>query len=729
MPDTTAPASAPATSRKHGLPRIAKVLLGIVAALVAIIAIALVVLLNYDWNKARPWLNAKASDAMGRPFAIRGDLSLKWEKPDAVTGRSASWRDHIPWPHLIARDVHVSNPPYMPARDTASVSQLSFSLNPFALLHKTISVPLLQFQAPSIDLIRKADGSNNWTFHHDQKKSPWTLDLERVVFAKGVVRYEDEIQKIKVKADVDTVQNDPKYGIAWTLGGSYNGAPVKGGGKAGAVLSLKNQSEPFPVQAEFHSGLTSVEAEGTVARPNESIAIDLRLKLAGASMARLYNFIGVLLPETPAFSTSGRLIGTVDKNSSRWTYEQFKGKVGGSDIAGKLTFQSSEPRGILTGEVNSHLLRLADLGPIVGADSNASKAARGVEAVQPSGKVLPVETFRTDRWKKVDADVKFTADQIVRDKQLPISKVNTHIVMKAGVLTMNPLNFNIAGGTMVSNIRLDGSGADGVNGIKATAKVTARHLQIKQLFPTIDKMQATVGQIDGDAQLSAVGNSVSTLLAHSNGELKTLINQGTVSKLLLEEMGLNVGNIVLTKLFGDKDVKLNCMATDFAVTNGLMQTRVFLVDTDEATIRAGGTINLADEQLNLTLDPQTKSFRIFSLRAPLHVDGPFSKPRVGVDKGVVALKAGGAAALALAAPVAALLPLINTGPGQDSPCGQLLANARVKPVAPPPGKQMKMTAPTQAAPVKMAPQAAPANRAATGTRTGEKAVPETGARR
>jgi uncharacterized protein involved in outer membrane biogenesis len=127
------------------------------------------------------------------------------------------------------------------------------------------------------------------------------------------------------------------------------------------------------------------------------------------------------------------------------------------------------------------------------------------------------------------------------------------------------------------------------------------------------------------------------------------------------------------------------MATDFGVTNGLMQTRTFVVDTDEAVITADGTVNLANEQMNLTLRPQTKSLRIFSLRAPLHVSGPFSKPSVSIDKGVLAMKAGGAAVLAtVAAPIAALLPLINTGPGENSACGQLLAAARVKPVAPPP---------------------------------------------
>jgi uncharacterized protein involved in outer membrane biogenesis len=689
MPDSHAHSSLPPTPRKTS--RSSKIVLSVIVALVAIPAIALVILLNYDWNKARPWLNAKTSEAIGRPFAINGDLSLKWEKPAAaIGGRATTWRDHIPWPHLIANDVHVSNPAGMPARDMASVGQLSFSLNPLLLLQHTIAIPVLRFESPAVDLVRNADGANNWTFHHQDKPSPWTLDLERVVFAKGVVRLADAFGKADITADVDTINADPSYGISWKLRGTYNGAPVTGSGKAGAVLSLKQQTTPYPLQADFRMGATRISAEGTVTRPAKLAAIDLKLKLAGASMARLYNLVGVLLPETPAFSTEGRLIGTLDEHSSHWTYDKFKGKVGSSDIAGRLEFQSGKPRGMLSGEVVSRLLNFSDLAPLIGADSNASKAARGVAPVQPAGKVLPVETFRTERWKTVDADVKYSADRVVREKQLPISKVNTHLVLKAGVMTLNPLNFTMAGGNMVSNIKLDGSGREGRDAIKATAKVTARHLKIKELFPTIEKMQATVGEVNGDANLSATGNSIATLLAGANGELKTLINQGSVSKLLLEEMGLNIGNIVLTKLFGDKPVQLNCMATDFAVTNGLMQTRVFVVDTDEAVITADGTVNLTNERLNLTLRPQTKALRIFSLRAPLHLRGSFSNPEVSVDKGVLALKAGGAAALAVAAaPLAALLPLINTGPGQDSACGQLLAAARVRPVAPPPPAHAK----------------------------------------
>ncbi len=95
---------------------------------------------------------------------------------------------------------------------------------------------------------------------------------------------------------------------------------------------------------------------------------------------------------------------------------------------------------------------------MIGADSNASKAKRGDAAKQPSNKALPVEEFRTDRWKAIDADVKFTGRRIVKNADLPITDLYTHIVMTDGVLSLQPLKFGVAGGTLASDIHLDGSG-------------------------------------------------------------------------------------------------------------------------------------------------------------------------------------------------------------------------------------------------------------------------------
>ncbi|WP_374580919.1 AsmA family protein [Pseudoduganella sp.] len=669
----------------HTFSRRTKISLALLGILLAIPAVALVILLTYDWNRARPWLGARASEALQRPVELRGDLSLSWQK-QALPAQARSWRDHVPWPHLLAHDVHVGNPAGLPGGDTASAQKLAFSLNPFALLGRRIAIPELSFEQPQLALLRQADGRNNWTLPQ-RPPSAWRVELERVVFTRGTIQLDDAQQKIHATAHLDTLDGDARYGVRWTLEGKWNQQAIAGRGKAGAVLALRDAGRPFPIQADAKVGLVSVAAEGTLTNPAQLAAIDLQLKVAGASAARLYPLTGLLLPETPPFSTAGHLRGQLAKGASQWTYEKFTGRVGDSDIAGTLSYRQGQPRGLLTGALHSRLLQFADLGPLIGADSNASKEERGVAAVQPSGKLLPVETFRTERWKALDADVSFRAERIVRTKELPLSKLHTEFHLKDGVLRLAPLDFAFAGGQVASKATLDGSSGDAV---AATVEANVRHVKLHQLLPKLPELkQATIGEINATTKLTAKGNSVATLLAHANGELKTLVNDGTVSKLLLEQMGLNIGNIVLTKLFGDKPVHLNCLAGDFAVRDGLAQTRYFLADTEDATVRIQGAVNLASEKIDLTLKPDSKGLRIISLRAPIYVRGTLKQPDVDIDKGVIALRAGGALALgALAAP-AALVPLISAGGDGDNQCAALLAQAREKPKAPPPGKTQR----------------------------------------
>jgi AsmA family protein len=308
---------------------------------------------------------------------------------------------------------------------------------------------------------------------------------------------------------------------------------------------------------------------------------------------------------------------------------------------------------------------------------------------QPSDKVLPVEPFKTDRWKAIDADVRFTGRRIIKDPSLPITDLFTHVVMKDGVLTLEPLKFGVAGGSLASNIDLDGSGSP----LKGRFSTSARHLKLKQLFPKVQTMQSALGEINGDAALSATGNSPAALAATSNGEVKLLVTDGTVSRLLMEAAGLNVANVVYEKLFGNHDVQINCAAADFVVTDGVLDSRVFALDTTDAVINIDGNINLRDETLDLGIHPHTKGFRIFSLRSPLYAKGTFKNPHVGVNAAALALRGGAAVGLGLINPFAALIPLIAPSNNKPLPCQQLLASVGTKPVAPPPGSKEQPKAP------------------------------------
>ncbi|NOT69598.1 MAG: AsmA family protein [Methylophilaceae bacterium] len=676
---------------RKSLPRRTKIAWAIAAAVLAFPACVLLVLLTMDWNHAKPWLNARASMALGRPFTIAGDLALSWDKAGLTAG-DQTWRAWLPWPHLVARDIHIGNPAALtvahalPAGEMAHIKSLAFSLNPLALLSKKIVIPMLRFEAPVIHLQRDIKGHNNWTFNQDGKPLPWQLELQGLVLSQASVHLQDAIKHADVTASMDTLKAGTPYGVAWQLQGQFNGESISGSGKAGAVLSLQQQNIPYPILANLRMGQTLITAQGTLTKPADLVALDMQLKVSGVSMGRLYALSGIYLPETPPFATAGHLIGQLNRHGARWSYDKFTGRLGASDISGHLDYQSGQARPLLTGSVVSHLLQLADLAPLIGADSRASQAKRGAASVQPANKRLPVEPFTPERWDSVDADIHFSAEKILHKKSLPINKLSTMLHLHDSVLSLAPLDFDMAGGKLGMQIKLDASGSVGKQAIKAEIKASARHLRLKQLFPTLQPLQASAGEINADASLSAVGNSVATLLGAANGEIKMLINQGTISKLLLEEMGLNVGNIIVTHVLGDKQVKLNCMALDMGVTQGLMQTRYFMMDTDAAILMVNGQIDLAQEQLDLTIKPNSKGLRVFSLSAPLYVRGDFIQPQVTIDKGVLAMRVGGAIALAALAPFAAVIPFVVTGSSENSACAKLLAETRVKPVAPPPGK-------------------------------------------
>ncbi|RFU47780.1 AsmA family protein [Paraburkholderia sp. DHOC27] len=482
----------------------------------------------------------------------------------------------------------------------------------------------------------------------------------------------------------------PPYALGWTVKGTYNNTEITGSGKLGGLLALQDVNRPFPLQADVKAGnFLHVAVVGTITDPAHLAAVDMRLWVQGTSMARLYALTGVTLPDTPPYATDGRLVGNFKASGNVFKYENFTGRVGGSDLNGSLTYTARKPRPLLQGELVSNLLQFSDLAPVIGADSNASKAKRGDATRQPSDKVLPVEEFRTDRWKAIDADVKFTGRRIIKNKDLPITDLYTHIVMMDGVLSLTPLSFGVAGGTLSSDIHLDGS----TTPLKGRFSTSARHLKLKQLFPNFKTMQSALGEINGDAALSATGNSPAALAASSNGEIKTLVTDGTVSKILMEAAGLNVANVVYEKLFGTADVKINCAAADFVDTNGVLDPRVFALDTDDAVIDIDGNVNLRDETMDLGIHPHTKGFRIFSLRSPLYVKGTFKQPHVGVNATALAIRGGAMVGLGLINPFAALIPLIAPSNNKPLPCAQLLANVGQRPSAPPPGQKETAKAP------------------------------------
>jgi len=420
-----------------------------------------------------------------------------------------------------------------------------------------------------------------------------------------------------------------------------------------------------------------VQVAGSLQDPMNLGGLDIRLRFSGDTLANLYGLTGILLPDTPPYETDGHLIARFQqKGGPVFHYNDFNGHIGDSDIRGSLTYSQSKPRPKLEGSLESRQLRMADLGPLIGVNSGKgsaktakAKSERGDSASQPADRVLPHDKFDTKSWDVMDADVKFSGKRIEHSDSLPVSDLYTHLVLKNGDLLLDPLRFGVAGGNLNSTIHMEGDHTP----MRARADLHARNLKLKQLFPGVQSMQSSMGQINGDATLSGTGNSVADILATSNGSLKLLMNDGVISRNLMEIVGLNVGNYVVGKLFGDDEVRINCAAADLNIENGLASTKLFVFDTENAVINISGTTNFANERMDLSIDPDSKGMRIVTLRSPLYVKGTFKNPDAGVKAGPLIARGVAAAALGtVVAPAAALLALISPSDNEKNECVNVL---------------------------------------------------------
>ncbi|QVW23907.1 AsmA family protein [Pseudomonas hormoni] len=663
------------------------------ASLVVLLAILVLIIVFFDWNRIKPTINNKVSEELHRPFAINGNLAVVWRRELDEGG----WRAWVPWPHVVAEDLSLGNPDWSKQPQMVTLKRVELRLSPLALLAQRVTIPRIDLTEPNANLQRLADGRANWTFKFDPKDpnaepSSWVVDIGAIGFDKGHVTLDDQSLKTQLDLIIDplgkpipfseivgekaakTAQEKgaapQDYAFALKVKGQYHGQRLAGDGKVGGLLALQDSARPFPLQAQVKIADTSVELAGTLTDPLNLGALDLRLKLAGSSLGNLYPLTGVTLPDTPPYATDGHLIAKLhEAGGAVFRYEEFNGKIGESDIHGSLAYVASQPRPKLSGSLVSNQLLFADLAPLIGADSNAKQKARGGESKQPADKVLPVEEFKTERWRDMDADVEFTGKRIVHSAKLPFNDLYTHLVLTDGVLSLEPLRFGVAGGKLDAQIRLNGR----TEPLEGSAKLTARGFKLKQLFPTFEPMKTSFGELNGDADISGRGNSVAKLLGTANGNLKMLINDGAISRELMELAGLNVGNYVVGKIFGDKEVKINCAAADFDIKTGLATTRLFVFDTENAIIYIDGTANMATEQLDLTVTPESKGWRLISLRSPLYVRGKFIKPDAGVKAVPLILRGAGMVALGvIAAPAAGLLALVAPSGGEPNQCAPLL---------------------------------------------------------
>jgi AsmA family protein len=298
-----------------------------------------------------------------------------------------------------------------------------------------------------------------------------------------------------------------------------------------------------------------------------------------------------------------------------------------------------------------------------GESSNPQLAAQAARE-RSRTRVLPDTPYQLEKLRSMDADVRWKAHRINAPK-LPLDDMDAHLLLEAGLLRMEPLNFGVAGGDIRSIIRMDARESP----IRTRADIAARGLDLARLLPQVEAAKGAIGRIGGDVRIAGTGNSIARMLGSADGDAAIGMGHGQISNLLMELAGLDIAEALKFLVKGDRRIPVRCAFGDFAIQDGVMSARSLAFDTSDTIIIGEGNVSLRDETLDLRLRPRPKDRSLFAFRSPLLVGGTFRDPSFRPDMKRVGLRAAIALTLGNIVPPAALLATLELGPGENASCG------------------------------------------------------------
>jgi AsmA family protein len=189
--------------------------------------------------------------------------------------------------------------------------------------------------------------------------------------------------------------------------------------------------------------------------------------------------------------------------------------------------------------------------------------------------------------------------------------------------------------------------------------------------PSVPSVPYASGTLHARVALVGQGRSVAEVLGSADGQLQASLTDATLSHLLTEAAGLDLGQALGVFIRGDRSLNLRCARMQAQVSKGVVGPVQGLLDNNDSALKIDGQIDLRNEAMDLRLVARPKDFSPLSLRSPVHVRGTLSQPRLSVEGGPIAARVLGALALGAVAPLLAWIPLVDTG-GADQPdaCAQ-----------------------------------------------------------
>jgi uncharacterized protein involved in outer membrane biogenesis len=587
----------------------------------AVVLLVIAFVFFFDWNMLRPAIARSITAKTGRAASIEGDLKV----------HLFSWT-----PSAEVNGLTLNNPPWADRKLMFKAKEIDVSVNLGRLLRGQVVVPQMKIIEPVLNLERDSTGRASWELGSEAgtpngNKQPSKIPtIQRLLIQDGQLHLVDKVRKLRFGGSIvaiDEAGKSDSSAFKVRAKGTLNDKPFKLDANGGPLLNL-TPDKPYAFSLQVTAADINLETQVTVPKPFDLGSLVVKFVVSGRDLADVYYLTGLALPNTPPY----RFAASVQVSGTTYRVDDLNGKLGSSDLAGSVVVESDRARPKLTAKLTSHNLKMVDLAPTLGqpaVDSSSVPAtATASSRTQPTAAgvattpdmLFPDADLQVNRVRGMDADVTYSAASVSMPK-LPMKNVTFHLLLDAGVLTLDPLAFVLDQGTFSGTVRIDARADVPVSNIdmRIADVDLAQFKSAKMTQPPLS------GILMGRVKIHGTGSSIHKLASSADGGISLIVPQGEVNQALAELTGINVTRGLGLLLAKDESkTSIRCGVVDFAAQNGTLSAKTVFVDTTNVLIQGHGDINLNSEALHLSIRGDPKKLRLTRIRAPITVNGTLS---------------------------------------------------------------------------------------------------------
>ena len=374
--------------------------------------------------------------------------------------------------------------------------------------------------------------------------------------------------------------------------------------------------EKLDVDLKARIAESDITLKGKLDLPVRKNQFSLDISLKGKHLEKLNR---ILNSELPPFNNY-RLAGSISANEKGYIVKADDASIGNTHFKTAIVIDTSSFKPFWTVNIDSSQLQIKDI-EFAETVINIPDAETVAASLKKSGEKSTDEPGR-DLKKLVDdprmhIDLNLRVENVLAGESALGSSM-IKVKLRDNTLIVEDAEINVPGGIIKTSATFNIEN----NEVQGSLKLDVDKFEYGAVARYFSHGSKQGGVISAKIDLKLGGKDFSRLFDHATGKLDLALWPRNSQTKIFDMWASNLLLILLPEI-RKKESKINCMVALMDLEDGIMKEDFFGMDTTKVWMLGNINVDFSQEYVTLSLYPRSKTARMFSVQAPIRVEGSF----------------------------------------------------------------------------------------------------------